>query len=1197
MLSLRQVCVCLAVFAMSLVALTASAFPGNADFSAPPTGEGPSQGFITSTMLIGGIAGTPGCASCHIPTVGSPITPAVVTLKVNESTLSAQSNTLALWVPGGPQPAIPNFNVSVGSTNTMRISISQGAAYPKAGMLVFHDDASTNDANGTLTKRTSTGPVTTTGQCKGAADPYGADTTTWKTRCNGTTANNTEVMHDTPQSKNNVAGGTSGEITFDFNYTAPLAVNGCGVFPFKVWVNSVNDDKRCGVPVTPAAADDSRAYLFTITVGCTGGPCQACTQSASGVLGTCSNAVLSGAVCNAVTSGACDLTDVCDGVSAACADRKVGDGVACPSGADANICTNDVCRPAVDKLCHHENNAVQCGTKTSDCDLTVFCSGGSCPSNKLTAGTACPSGADSNVCTQDICNGVSVSCTHPAVASPGTTVCRASGGACDPQEFCSGTTCPADLKSTAVCRPSTDAICDPAESCDGVTNTCPADTLAANGMSCAADTHACTTDVCQSGACAHPSNMGGTQCGPVASCVNSSTLQPRGTCVNGQQDCPVPPTITCSSVCASGACDGGCTSDANCNAGFYCNASGACAHKNYGDSCAPSDCFGGAGGCRQCDVTGSGNNFCVDGVCCNSACGGGSTTDCVSCNAAPATKGTCSNQTGTVCSDGTACTSGETCSSGVCGSPISTVSCSALDQCHVAGVCNSGTGTCSNPNAAAGTPCGAAATCQPDGVTLVAASACNASGTCVPATPASCAPNLCAGGACTTTCNADIACAPNSWCDKSIPGGQCKPKAANGAACTLNNSCTSDKCVDGFCCNADCTGQCEACDVATKEGLCSPVVGAPHAGKVACATDGSACGGACDGTDRLGCAYPTTTCRAASCAAATGVATAAASCSGGSCPAVITSDCAPYICDATATQCAGNCRVGFDADCAAGNWCELGVCRPLRKNGEDCSAGNACESTRCIDGVCCNTTCTGQCQACDVEGSKGTCTTVPSGAPHKGRNGCAGTARCQGTCNGSFADKCGFPGAATQCTAPSCTAGSSTTETTCNGAGSCTQPDTNTCLPYACGGLKCRTQCASTADCAPGRQCIGVACVLVVPMMDAGAMAESSVNPPDAADDVSAPTEDAKATIDSSVASDDAARSDGARPDGAAPTQRDGGPTGIDVTPVPNAEYQGSCGCRVPGNGTADRFAWMGMAALAWGVALRRRASRSSSRI
>src|SRR5437667_67762 len=60
---------------------------------------------------------------------------------------------------------------------------------------------------------------------------------------------------------------------------------------------------------------------------------------------------------------------------------------------------------------------------------------------------------------------------------------------------------------------------------------------------------------------------------------------------------------------------------------------------------------------------------------------------------------------GTACNDNNACTSGETCQNGACGSPTSTVTCTALDQCHVAGTCDPMSGVCSNPNKANGTAC------------------------------------------------------------------------------------------------------------------------------------------------------------------------------------------------------------------------------------------------------------------------------------------------------------------------------------------------------------------------------------------------------------------------------------------------------------------------------------------------------------
>jgi streptogramin lyase len=86
--------------------------------------------------------------------------------------------------------------------------------------------------------------------------------------------------------------------------------------------------------------------------------------------------------------------------------------------------------------------------------------------------------------------------------------------------------------------------------------------------------------------------------------------------------------------------------------------------------------------------------------------------------------GTCSNPAapdGTACSDGNGCTQTDTCQAGTCtgGNPVV---CVASDQCHLAGACNPGSGTCTNPPAPNGTACN-------DGNTCTTGDACQA-GTC-----------------------------------------------------------------------------------------------------------------------------------------------------------------------------------------------------------------------------------------------------------------------------------------------------------------------------------------------------------------------------------------------------------------------------------------------------------------------------------
>jgi len=71
------------------------------------------------------------------------------------------------------------------------------------------------------------------------------------------------------------------------------------------------------------------------------------------------------------------------------------------------------------------------------------------------------------------------------------------------------------------------------------------------------------------------------------------------------------------------------------------------------------------------------------------------------------TTGVCSNPqaaNGTPCQDTDLCTQTDTCQAGTCTGSNPFV-CTALDQCHAPGVCNPATGICSNPDMPEDTPC------------------------------------------------------------------------------------------------------------------------------------------------------------------------------------------------------------------------------------------------------------------------------------------------------------------------------------------------------------------------------------------------------------------------------------------------------------------------------------------------------------
>jgi hypothetical protein len=80
-----------------------------------------------------------------------------------------------------------------------------------------------------------------------------------------------------------------------------------------------------------------------------------------------------------------------------------------------------------------------------------------------------------------------------------------------------------------------------------------------------------------------------------------------------------------------------------------------------------------------------------------------------------------------------------------------------------------------------------------------------------------------------------------------------------------------------------------------------------------------------------------------------------------------------------AGTCKLNCQAGwYDFDGIFTNGCEH---NGLKNQGDACSYGWTCNTGKCVDGYCCNSACTGECNRCDVAGSVGTCTILPTNSP------------------------------------------------------------------------------------------------------------------------------------------------------------------------------------------------------------------------
>jgi len=150
----------------------------------------------------------------------------------------------------------------------------------------------------------------------------------------------------------------------------------------------------------------------------------------------------------------------------------------------------------------------------------------------------------------------------------------------------------------------------------------------------------------------------------------------------------------------------------------------------------------------------------------------------------------------------------------------------------------------------------------------------------------------------------------------------------------------------------------------------------------------------------------------------------------------------------------------------------------LSEVGDPCTGDGSCGTGYCVDGVCCETACASQCQACDVPGSVGTCTTI-AGSPHPSHPPCAssGAAGCGGTCDGSHVDACVYPQAGTSC-ASTCS-GNMETDDTCDGNGTCVPGSPATCrnnLRCNAATGACYSTCSESSQCAAGYVCAAGKC-------------------------------------------------------------------------------------------------------------------------
>lgn len=265
--------------------------------------------------------------------------------------------------------------------------------------------------------------------------------------------------------------------------------------------------------------------------------------------------------------------------------------------------------------------------------------------------------------------------------------------------------------------------------------------------------------------------------------------------------------------------------------------------------------------------------------------------------------------------------------------------------------------------------------------------------------------SACIEGSCAAyvvPCTIDENCRSDYYCSLERT---CLKRAPRGLACVSASQCLTTFCVDGVCCDSNCVGTCESCRAsknAATDGLCSPIPAdqdpddeCPGSttcdGAVACAlrsngtacassaecessacADGVCCNAACDGP-----------CRQCS---ANGMCQNIASAEDpGVCDdANISGACSvpPCVCDSTAT-----CKSGGGVACT--------------------SSANCANNGPCVDGVCCDQPCSGQCLACvasQTGSPTGTCAPITVGTDpgnECGEAACNGNGACFSKTNGA----------------------------------------------------------------------------------------------------------------------------------------------------------------------------------------------------
>ena len=170
--------------------------------------------------------------------------------------------------------------------------------------------------------------------------------------------------------------------------------------------------------------------------------------------------------------------------------------------------------------------------------------------------------------------------------------------------------------------------------------------------------------------------------------------------------------------------------------------------------------------------------------------------------------------------------------------------------------------------------------------------------------------------------------------------------------------------------------------------------------------------------------------------------------------------------------------------------------------GQSCDSPEQCETGYCVDGVCCDSSCSGECESCDKEGSSGVCSPWDAQTDPELECGkcavCDGAGECimavagtdpkaacpthqevtcllTGMCDGD--GQCAYWSAETVCDSGMCFEGTLYPDDHCDGKGNCVDSPPVDCCPYQCDGDTCGVSCDTSEDCCEGFHCLAGSCV------------------------------------------------------------------------------------------------------------------------